>query len=216
MGKAWRLLREAVSEWSNDNAARLGAALAYYSVFSLAPLLLIAIGLAGLFRIDRAAAQRGIVQQIGTTVGEPAAKAVDDMVRQTGESGQGSLATAVGLAVLVFGATGVFVELQSSLNTIWKVQPKPGRAVWTIIRERFLSLAVVLGTCFLLLISLVVSAVLAAAGEYLSSALPGGEVLWKAVNAVVSFASVTLLFALILKLLPDVIFAGVTSGSRPP
>src|SRR5438105_3072177 len=140
---------------------RLGAALAYYTVFSLAPLLVIAIGLAGLV-FGKEAAQGQIGAQIQNLVGEQGGKAVQAMVESASKPGTGILGSVLGIAMLLFGAAGLFGELQDALNTIWGVQPKPGRGVLGIIRDRFLSLSMVLGVAFLLLVSLVVSAALAA------------------------------------------------------
>jgi len=201
------LLRETYNEWTADKAPRLGAALAYYSIFSLAPLVVLAIGIAGIV-FGEQAARGGIVREIAGTVGAPAAAAIEEMIKHTQQNGESWPATLVGLAVLLFGASGVFVQLQDALNTIWKVTPKPDLGWWSMVRERFLSFAVVLGTGFLLLTALVVSALLAALGKFLTSgALPGGVHLWQGVTVLVSLAFITLLFALIYKLLPDATIA---------
>jgi membrane protein len=199
----WPIVKETFSEWSQDKVPRLGAALAYYSVFSLAPLLLLSIGIAGLI-FGEEAARGEILNQIETTVGPTAARAIEDILRNTHESGSGTLATVIGLVVLLFGASGVFVELQDSLNTIWQVAPKPGIGIMGTIRDRLVSISVVLGTGFLLLVSLVLSAALAALGKWMTPAtLPGGAWLWSAVNSAVSLGVITVLFAMIFKLLPD-------------
>jgi membrane protein len=196
------LLGEVFHDWNEDKAPRLGAALAYYSVFSLAPLVVIAIGIAALV-FDEQTARGGIVREIEETLGQPAARAIEDLMKHAQKSGQSGLATALGLVVLLFGASGVFIQLQDALNTIWKVTPKAGGGLWTMIRDRLLSFAVVLGTGFLLLVSLVVSAALAALSKFLTSAaLPGGIFLWQVVTGLVSLAIITLLFALIYKVLP--------------
>jgi membrane protein len=200
----FELLKDAFNGWSEDKAPRMGAALAYYTIFSLAPLLIIAIGIAGLIFGERAA--RGeIVGQIEGTIGSPAAQAIQEMLKDTHTSRTSVPATVIGLVVLLFGASGVFVELHDALNTIWKVEPKPGRALMTLVRERFLSFTVVLGTGFLLLVSLVISAALAAVSKFLTpDALPGGVYLWQALNALIALGFITLLFGLMYKLLPDV------------
>jgi membrane protein len=200
----WELTKSTFHEWNEDKAPRLGAALAYYSVFSIAPLLIVAIGVAGLVFGEQAA--RGeIIEQIETTVGQPGAQALQDVLLQTQESGTCTLATVVGLALMLFGASGVFVQLQDALNTIWKVAPKPGRALLEIVRDRLLSFSVVLGIGFLLLVSLVISASLSALNKFLTpESLPGGLALWQAINVVTSFALISLFFALLFKLLPDV------------
>src|SRR5260370_100601 len=151
------LLRETVSAWNEDKAPRLGAALAYYAVFSLAPLLIIAIGIAG-FVFGEQAARGEIVAQLKETVGEPTAAAIEELLKNTQQTGSSSLATLTALVLLFFGATGLFVQLQDALNTIWKVAPKPGRPILTMIRDRLLSFSLVLAVAFLLLVLLVVSA----------------------------------------------------------
>jgi len=201
----WQMLTEAGSEWVADKAPRMGAALAYYSVFSITPLLLMVIGVAGmLFGQDQV--RQAILEQIKMTVGEPPAAAIDSLLRHMQQSGHGTVATLVGTVVLLFGASGVFAELQDSLNTIWKVTPKPGLGLWTVIRDRLLSIVVVLGTGFLLLVSLVVSTALTAAENYLTplaERLPGGPSLWAFVNRLASLGFIAVLFALIYRLLPD-------------
>src|SRR5262245_47669699 len=181
----------------------MGAALAYYSVFSLAPLLVLAIGIGGLV-FDHDVARDAILREIQRTIGEPAASALAAMIQNVQSNGHSIWATVVGVTTLLIGASGVFGELQDSLNTVWKVKPRPDRTFATIVRERFLSFAVVLGTGFLLLVSLVVTALLTALGDWMSKRMPGGEVPWRIINAIVSFAAITVLFALIFKLLPDV------------
>jgi membrane protein len=199
----WELVKDAGRAWSDDRAPRMGAALAYYAVFSLAPLLLIAIGIAGAVRGEQAA--RGeIVGQIEQTVGKPAAEAIQGMLKSAWDAEGSTLPTLVGFAVLLFGASGVFVELHDALNTIWKVPPKPGQGFLRLLRDRLLSFTVVLGTGFLLLVSLIVSAALAALSHFLTpDSLPGGVYLWQGVNILVSFCFIALLFAMIFKLLPD-------------
>jgi membrane protein len=202
MARVWRLLRGAFASWSEDKAPRLGAALAYYTAFSIGPLLVIAIGVAGLLFGDEAA--RGqIVAQVSGLIGEDAAAAVETMVQKAGErTSAGITATLIGLATLLFGASGVFGELQDSMNTIWGVKPRPGRGFVGMVKDRFFSFAMVLGVAFLLLISLVVSAALAALGT-LGAGL-AAETLLHVLHFVVSFAVVTGLFAAIFKYVPDV------------
>jgi membrane protein len=199
----WELVKDAGRAWNEDRAPRMGAALAYYAVFSLAPLLIIAIGIAGAVRGEQAA--RGeIVDQIEQTVGKPAAEAIQGMLKSAWDANGSTLPTIVGFAVLLFGASGVFVELHDALNTIWKVPPKPGQGFLQLLRERLLSFTVVLGTGFLLLVSLIVSAALSALNHVLTpDALPGGFYLWQGVNVLVSLCFITLLFGMIFKLLPD-------------
>jgi membrane protein len=196
----WELLKTAGAEWLEDKAPRMGAALAYYTIFSLAPLLVITVAVAGMV-FGQDAAEGRIVGELQGLVGPEGGKVIQTMLVNASQGNDGIIATIVGVVVLLVGAMGVFGELQDSLNTIWEVQPRPGRGVWGIIHDRLLSFAMVLGVAFLLLVSLVVSAALAALGSLL------GE--WQAsfigqgVNLVVSFAVITLLFAMIYRFLPD-------------
>jgi membrane protein len=200
----WSLVKNTFTEWSEDKAPRLGAALAYYTIFSLAPLLIIAVGVAGLVFGEKAA--RGeIVRQLKQTVGETAASAIEELLKNTQSTGTSSWAAVFGFIILFFGATGLFVQLQDALNTIWKVAPKPGRPLLTLLRDRLFSFLLVLGTASLLLILLLVSAVLSALNRFMSpEMLPGGTYWWQVINGLVSFGFSTLLFAMIFKILPDV------------
>ena len=199
---AWSLLKETFAAWSEDKVPRLGAALAYYTVFSLAPLLVIVVGVAS-FIFGNEAAQGRVVEQLGSLVGEQGAQAIQGMLQSANEHKKtGIVATAIGVITLLFGASGVFGELQDALNTIWGVKPKPGRGLLGMIKDRFFSFAMVLGIVFLLLVSLVVSAALAALGKFGSGFIPAP--LLEGVNLMVSLAVVTFLFAIIFKVLPDV------------
>ncbi len=199
----FQLLKNAYTRWDDAKASRLGAALAYYTVFSLAPLLLIGIAIAGVvFGPD--AAEGRVGAELTSTVGAPVAEAVQSVVKSAHQDGGGTLAAVVGVGVLLFGASGVFAALQDALNTIWGVAPKPDRGIMGLVRDRFLSFGMVLGTGFLLLVSLILSTALTALGAYLTpGSLPGGALLWQALNQAVSFGVITLLFALIYKTLPD-------------
>jgi membrane protein len=198
------LFKQTLDEWLADKASRLGAALAYYTLFSLAPLLIIVIGIAGLVFGEQAV--RGeIATQMKATLGESAASAIEDLLKNSQATGGSSWATVVGFAILLFGATGLFVQLQDALNTIWKVTPRTGRPIWSMLRERLLSFTLVLGTAFLLLVLLVVSTALSALNRFLPhDALPGGFHWWLVINGLVSFGFSMLLFAMIYKILPDV------------
>jgi membrane protein len=200
----WALVKQTGAAWYEDKAPRLGAALAYYSIFSIAPFLILVLAIAGLWLGPREA-EAELVNEIKNTVGEESGNAVQDMIRHASDPHIGIVATVIAVVVLLVGASGVFGELQDALNTIWKVTPKPGRPVLGFLKDRFLSFAMVLGTGFLLLVSLILTAVLEAVARYLSpTCLSGGLCLWQVVNAVVSFGIITLLFALIFKVLPDV------------
>jgi membrane protein len=201
--KLLSLLKRTVSEWSDDKASTQAASLAYFTIFSIAPVLIIAVAVAGLVFGEEAA--RGEIQtQIQGLVGEAGAKVIESMMVSASKPSASLLASIVGLLALIFGATGVFAQLQDSLNIIWKVKPPKLNGVVSFLRVRFLSFSMVLGIGFLLLVSLVLSAGLAAAGAYLGSRLPGWEVVWQALNLVISFGVITVLFAMIYKILPDV------------
>jgi membrane protein len=202
LASAGRVLRDAATQWMDAKAQRMGAALSFYAVISLAPLLVLVVAVAGFFLGPEAAGGQ-LALQIQGTVGRPVANALQGMI-QAAQSPRSNAHTIIGLVVLLFGASGVFAELQDSMNTIWQVTPKPGRALLTILRDRFLSFAMIMSVCFLLLASLVVTAALAALARWWTpSSLPGGAWLWQGLNFAVSFLVITLLFALILKVLPD-------------
>lgn len=201
MGKLIELLKVTFKEFGEDKAARLAAALSYYTVFSLAPILVIAIAVAGIF-FGASAARDQIIAQIGQLIGDNGADMVRQMVESTGTVGDNIFASIIGILLLLFGATGLFGQLQEALNTIWEVQPKPRNLVG-LIRDRFFSFTVVLGVAFMLLVSLVVSAGLTAFAGYLQAQFPGLEVIMMVINLLVSFAIITLLFSLMFKFLPD-------------
>jgi membrane protein len=200
---ALALLKETFTGWSDDGALDLGAALAYYAIFSLAPLLLIVIAVAGLVW-GRQAVQGQLVSQLQGLVGEQGGQAIQTMIANASKPGSGVIATIVGVVTILFGATGVFVQLQTSLDRIWDVQPKPGSGVWGFVRTRILSFGMVLGIGFLLLISMVVTTAVTAISAWALGLMPGAKVLVEALTFVISFGLITLLFAMIFKVLPDV------------
>jgi membrane protein len=197
----WGLLKETFSEWSEDKASRLAAALSYYTIFSLAPLLVIVIAIAGLV-FGEAAVEGQLVGQIQGLVGEQGASLIQTMIANASRSGSGPAAL-LGFAMLLFGAAGVFGQLQDSLNTIWDVRPKPGRGILGMVKDRLGAFAMVVGTGFLLLVSLVVSAALSAVGEFAGDVLPLPAWALQLFNLVISFAVITVVFALIYKVIPD-------------
>ena len=199
----WKLLSATYTKWAKDHAQSLGAALAFYAVFSLAPLLLIVIAIAGSV-FGQEAAQGQIIGQIQGLVGEESANAIQSMIEEARKPAAGIIATILAMVMLLLGATGVFAQLQEALNTIWSVEEKPGEGLWKLLKDRFVSLMAVLGTGFLLLVSLVVSAGLSAVGAALGNFLPVPGFLLQIINFFVSFAIVTFLFAMIYKLLPDI------------
>jgi membrane protein len=197
------LVKQTFAGWSEDKAPRLAAALAYYTVFALAPLLLIAIAVAGLF-FGREAASNQIGQQVSGLLGATVGEAINAMVQAaSAKQGTGIIATIIGIVTLLFAASGVFGELQDSLDTIWEVQPKPGLGIWGTIKKRFFSFGMVVGVGFLLLVSLVISTILGAIGGFVAGDQFSETLIWKLINFAVSFAVTTGLFALIFKVLPD-------------
>ena len=197
------LLKEAFKEWQEDEALQLGAALAYYTIFSIAPMLLVVIAVAGLV-FGREAVQGQLDNQIQGLVGAQGADAIQTMVANAGRRSGGLWATLIAFATILFGATGVFTQLQTSLNHIWNVKAKPGQGIKGMLRARAAAFGMLLGIGFLLLVSLVVSAALAAAGNYLLSVFPGAEFILQTLSFVVSLAVITVLFAMIFRFLPDV------------
>jgi membrane protein len=197
------LAGETVSAWFAINAPRLGAALSYYTVLSIAPLLVLCIGLAGLV-FGKEAAQGQIAYQIQNVVGPQGGAIIQGLVRSAAQPSTGIAATAVGLVMLLFGASAVFGELRDSLNLVWNVQSTTGGGLMGMLKYRFFSFALVLGIGFLLLVSLLLSAGLAAAGKFFESYLPLNAAVLHAINLVLSFAAITVLFALLYKVVPDV------------
>ncbi|MEO8892332.1 MAG: YihY/virulence factor BrkB family protein [Coleofasciculaceae cyanobacterium] len=197
----FELLKETFKEWQEDKASRLAAALAYYTAFSIAPLLIIVIAIAAVF-FGEQAAQGQIVERIQNLVGREGAEAIQTMIQNSRKPTTGTIATIISIGVLLFGATNVFAQLQDALNTIWEVAPKPG--VKGLVKTRFISFTLILGVGFLLLVSLVLSTVLAVLGNYLGDLFPNLQLIWSVVNFTISFGIITLLFALIYKFLPDV------------
>jgi membrane protein len=196
----WALFRQAGAQWIDHKDARLGAALAYYSVFSLGPLIIIAVAVAGLW-FGQEAARGEVAGTLRGLLGDTGAQAVERMLAAASEPRQGMLAMAIGIGTLVFAAVGVVVQLKDALNTIWEVTAPAGRGLWGFARSYLVSFAGVLSLGFLLLVSMLVTTVLAAAGKYLAPHLP--EAALQAANFVVSIAVITLLFAMMFKWLPD-------------
>ena len=198
------LLKDTYAAWNEDKAPRLGAALAYYTVFSIAPLLIVILSIAGIF-FDRIGfdAKGEVLAQIGTTFGAKGGALIGQMIESANHRGSGIVATIIGLATLLLGAGGLFGQLQDALNTIWGVAPRPDLGFMGMLRARFLSFTMVLGTAFLLLVSLALSALLAALGRWMGGALPLPEWLMSVINFGVSLLVITALFAMIFKVLPD-------------
>ena len=202
---AFNLLKQTFQEWLQDKAPQLGAALAYYTVFSLAPLILVLLAIVGVvFRDDPGGAWDKVTQQMSYFLDQSAVQVVQSIAQQASQPGKSTLATVIGVALALFGASGVFGQLQDALNTIWGVRAKPDLGIWGFLRTRFLSFAMVAGICFLLLVSLTLEGVLKGFSHYVQSTLPGGIVIALTVYLIIDFAVVVLLFAMIFKFLPDV------------
>jgi membrane protein len=200
----WMLIKDTFVQWSKDNPFQLAAALAYYTLFSMAPLLMIAIAIAGLV-FGREASQNQVVGIIGDLVGVQGARAIRAMIETAGQTpDSGVFAAGVGLILLLLGAGGVVEQLQHSLNTIWRVAPKTGRGILGFLLDRLLSFSMVLSVGFLLVVSLVISAVLTAVSGIVGGFLTIDAATAHILDLVISFAFITLLFAVIYKLVPDV------------
>jgi membrane protein len=199
-----QLFKTAFDEWLEDNTFRLAASLAFYTIFSIAPILLISVEIAG-FIFSRGAAREQLIIQVEDLAGVQGGQAVAQILDSVGVWEGNWIAVAVGIGTILVGSTAVFAELQSALNQIWDVQPDPRHGAFkSLIRTRVRSFAVVVSVGFLLLVSLVVSAALAAAHNYLAAVLPVTPWLWQIINFLISLAITSLLFAMIYKYLPDV------------
>jgi membrane protein len=198
---AWKMLKDTVLAFINDEALSRGAAIAFYTVTSIAPVLLIVIAIAGL-AFGRDAAQNAITEQLSGLMGQQTAEVLQAAVASAASKSSGVVATIVGIITLMVTASGVFGEMQTALNVIWKAKPK-GTTVSRLIRARAASLGLVAALGFLLMVSLVVSTVLTAFGNYLDSVLPFGKVILNVLNVVVSLVLISFLFAAIYKVLPD-------------
>ncbi len=199
----WEVIKETFSEWSDDQVPKLAASLSFYTVFSITPLLLIAIGVAGLI-FGEAAAQGEIVNKIEDFVGKEGAVLVQEALKNSKESSTGILATVIGLVTLLIGASAVFLELQDSLNRIWDVRQKPGSSIKTLIRNRLLSFLLVISMGILLFATLLISALITGFMGFLSNYLAMPGFIFILVDLIVSLVLVTSLFAIVFKFLPDV------------
>lgn len=197
------LLKEAFQEWQKDKASLLAAALAYYTVFSITPLLVIAIAIVGAV-FGQEAARGEILAQINDLVGEEGAQAIEMALANANQPEIGSIASSISVVVLLIGASGVFAQLQEALNTVWNITAKPNVGLWNFIQKRLLSFGMVLAIGFLLLVSLIISAILSGISKLELGILPGLTIFWQLLNFFVSFGFITVLFALIYKYLPDV------------
>ncbi|PYJ41127.1 MAG: ribonuclease BN [Verrucomicrobia bacterium] len=199
------LFKQTFNEWLEDKAPQLGAALAYYTVFSLAPLILLLLAIVGvLFRNDPSGAWTRITEQMGYFLDQSALDVVQQIAQKTAQPNRSAVATIIGIALALFGASGVFGQLQDALNTVWGVKAKPGLGLRGFLRARFLSFAMVGGICFLLLVSLVIEGLLKGFSHYVQTHLPGGISLAISIYLIFDAFIVVLVFAMIFKFLPDV------------
>ncbi len=201
--KVGRLLRETFKQWQEDKASRIAAALAYYTVFSISPLLVIAIAIAGAF-FGQQTAQDQIIDQLTDLVGKDAVKPILLALDNISQPEIRGIASLISIGVLLLGASGIFAQLQDALNTVWKVKPQPGQGVGIFIRKRISSFLMVLAIGFLLILSLILSAVVSALSKYQTDFLPGSAILWENLDFIVSLGLMTFLFCLMFKYVPDV------------
>ncbi len=201
--KGWKTLREVISNWDTHRCSTQGAALAFYTIFSLAPVLVVAIMLAGLF-FGEEAVRGQIVYEFQGLMGRDAALLIQDILKSAAQPSSGMTGTVISIVTLLLGASAVFGQLQEALNTIWAVAPKPGAALTSLLKKRLHSFALVFGIGFLLLVSLLLSAALSAFNRYLERVFELPVDLLQIANFFVSFGIITLLFAMIYRVLPDV------------
>jgi membrane protein len=200
----FNIFKEILRQWLDDKAPQLGAALAYYTVFSLAPLILVLLAILGLvFQHDPAGAWQKVTEQLSYFLDRSAIDVIQSIAQKASQTNKSIWATIIGVALALFGASGVFGQLQDSLNTIWGVKAKPGAGIWGFVRNRFLSFAMVGGICFLLLVSMTIESLLEGFSHYVQTLLPGGIVIAVAVYLLFDFAIVVLVLAVIFKILPD-------------
>ncbi|MBW4483682.1 MAG: YihY/virulence factor BrkB family protein [Tildeniella torsiva UHER 1998/13D] len=206
--QALRLLKQAFQAWNRDQASQLAAALAYYTLFSLAPLLILAIAIASLF-FDNAAVRDQLMGQVESLMGGASADFVRTVLDNANRPGEntGWVASVISIVLLIVGATGVLSQLQMALNTIWNIEARPGVGIIDQFRKRLLSLGMIIVIGFLLLVSLVATSVISGFSGYLQTLMPGLDALVQLFNIVVGFGLTTLLFALMFKYLPDAVIA---------
>src|ERR1700722_15007577 len=205
LGNIFRLLKKTYLEWMGGSAQKMAAAISFYTIFSMVPLFMIALAVAG-FCFGEDAARRELFARLSSFIGEDASKAVEGMVTVAAQNTtQGTIATIVAAGTLLIGASGLFIELQSALNSVWNVKRVQAWGVVEFLKTRLLSFAMVLGIGFLLLVSLIASAVIAALGNFLGGLLSGQELILNGINFLLSLGAITFLFALIYKILPDVV-----------
>ncbi|MBF0105546.1 MAG: YihY/virulence factor BrkB family protein [Deltaproteobacteria bacterium] len=205
MADIYEITKKAVLRWLNDDCPRMGATLSYYVVFSIAPLILLSISIGGLV-FEKSAVQAEIIGQLRELFGEHSIGAIEMLLEVSYKPTAGLISTCVGILALLIGASCVVIELQSAINKIWRIEEKK-QGWWVLVKKRLLSMGMVLGTGFLLLVSLVISAVLSATGKFMSGLLPLPEGTMHFMSMLFSFIIITGLFALIYKVLPATHFA---------
>ncbi len=210
MAKIWSIIKaivqlfiEAFNEWNKDKAPRLAAALAYYTIFSIAPLLVVVIAVVG-FLLGNEAVQASIIEQVETLMGPQGAETVAGLLKNAYQPSAGIIATIISLVTLLLGAIGVFGQLKDALNTVWGVQPPQQSGIMGFIRDRVLSFGMLLTIGFLLLVSLIVSAAIALLQSSINEVLPGGTWVFNLANLIISYGLITILFAIVFRLLPDI------------
>ncbi|EEF60744.1 YihY/virulence factor BrkB family protein [Pedosphaera parvula] len=199
----WGLLKQSVNNFINDNAQRLGAALSYYTVLALPPLFVILFFVAGLV-LRHHDVQKDVFNQVGGLIGKQGGEAIKSIMANPQQQQKGFVASAIAIGALLVTSTGLFLELQNALNSIWGVREKPGQGVTGFIKNRLLSFGMIVIIGFLLLVSMVVSTALTALNKYFAGLVPDLHILWQILNVVVSFGVITVLFAMLFKVLPDV------------
>ncbi len=204
LNRVAEVLKDTANEWVEDKAPSLGAAIAYYTVFSLAPLILLLVSVFALFVHNNDEVKTKIKDQVTQFAGGSAADVVDQIIDSTSKQKKsGIIGTVVAVVVALFGASGVFGQLQESLNTVWGVKAKPGQGIGGYLKARFVSFAMVGGVCFMLLVSLSVSAMIKGFSQQLNHLLPGGTLVTAIVSLLLNLVVITMLFAMIFKYLPD-------------
>jgi membrane protein len=201
--EVWELLKQTVAAWSGDNVSIQAAALAYYTFFSLPPLLIVIINIAGIL-FGAEAVHSSVMGQLQGLMGQGGTRMLEDMIAKAQKPETGTISTVISVVTLVVGAVAVFTQLQTSLNIIWHAPQKVATGIWGFLRQYILSFGILLGAGFLLIVSLVVSAVVNGMSGYLAGIAPGMDILWKAGDILVSFVIIGVLFALIFKVLPNV------------
>jgi membrane protein len=199
-------IAQLIDSWSRDNVSTYSAALAYYTLFALAPLLIICTTLVGLF-INQDIVQKQIIDNINLIMGHDSAHQIQTMIQQSQTPTNGLLTSIISFFVLLFGASGVFGQIQLGLNAIWGVDTSQNQGFLRMIKNRFLSFTLVIGIAFLLLVSLIISTCLTIMSGYIDFAIPGGIFIASSINFIISLGVITLLFAMIFKLLPDKVLA---------